>query len=195
MRIGLVSDIHGNHRALRRALHILGNVDQIFCLGDSINQFGFSNEVVHMLRERGAHTIWGNHEAIFFSPLGENARRCNSPNPELLGWLSQRPVTMERQVLGLNILLVHSTPSNPLGNYVGASTPSYDQQFSNLTAHIAVCGHTHQPSIKRIGQTLVINPGSVGEGRPEASGYVSSCAILEATSGDCQILDFTLDPD
>ena len=54
MRIGIVSDIHCNHEALRVALERMGDVDELLCAGDSVYQFRFSNEVMALLRERGA---------------------------------------------------------------------------------------------------------------------------------------------
>ncbi|MEK6739155.1 MAG: metallophosphoesterase, partial [Planctomycetota bacterium] len=64
MRIGIVSDIHCNHEALRVALERMGGVDELLCAGDSVYQFRFSNEVMALLRERGARYILGNHEEV-----------------------------------------------------------------------------------------------------------------------------------
>ena len=51
MRIGIVSDIHCNHEALRIALDRMGDVDELLCAGDAVYQFRFSNEVMQLLRE------------------------------------------------------------------------------------------------------------------------------------------------
>ncbi|HEY1433623.1 MAG TPA: metallophosphoesterase, partial [Stellaceae bacterium] len=68
MKIGIVSDLHCNHAGLLRALDILKDVDEVVCLGDSIYEYRFSNEVVRLLRDCGAHTILGNHEEGFLGP-------------------------------------------------------------------------------------------------------------------------------
>ena len=57
MKIGIVSDVHCNKRGLLRALDVIGDVDELICLGDSIYEYRFSNEVVQLLRDRGAHVI------------------------------------------------------------------------------------------------------------------------------------------
>jgi uncharacterized protein len=192
MRLGLISDIHGNYRALIKALDLLSAVDHVLCLGDCISQHGFSNEVVRVLRERQIATIWGNHEAMFYSPMGERTRFLNSPDPDLLAWLGERPLTLELNLLGRRILMVHSTPKDPIGDYVGSQNPSFAVEFASVAADIVLCGHTHQPFVKRVGNTQIINPGSVGEGRPEADGFVSSCAILHLPNGGCELIDFQL---
>src|SRR5271168_5268450 len=61
MLIGIVSDLHGNAAALVRAMELIGQADEWICLGDSIREYCFSNEVVSLLRSRGFITIQGNH--------------------------------------------------------------------------------------------------------------------------------------
>ncbi len=55
MKIGIVSDVHCNHAGLLQALELLGDADELICLGDSIYEYRFSNEVVRLLRDRGVH--------------------------------------------------------------------------------------------------------------------------------------------
>jgi len=66
LKFGIVSDIHCNAAGLRRALALMGDIDELICLGDSIWEYRFSNEVAQLLREQRAHTILGNHEEGFF---------------------------------------------------------------------------------------------------------------------------------
>lgn len=35
--------------------------------------------------------------------------------------------------------------------------------FEGLSVSVVVCGHTHRPSDRQVGQTRVVNAGSVGE--------------------------------
>ena len=50
MKLGIVSDLHCNIDGLKHALDIMGSVDELLCLGDSIYEYRFSNEVVALLR-------------------------------------------------------------------------------------------------------------------------------------------------
>ena len=74
MKIGIVSDIHCNAAGLAQALALMGDVEELICLGDSIYEYRFSNEVVRLLRDRDARVIVGNHEEYFFGPQGARAR-------------------------------------------------------------------------------------------------------------------------
>ena len=65
LKLGIVSDLHCNIDGLDRALEIMGPIDALLCLGDSISEYSFSNEVIGRLRELDALTILGNHEEIF----------------------------------------------------------------------------------------------------------------------------------
>ena len=51
MRLGIISDVHCNHEALRIALDRMGPVDELLCAGDAVYQFRFSNEVMGILRD------------------------------------------------------------------------------------------------------------------------------------------------
>ena len=95
MKIGIVSDLHCNHQGLLRAFEIIGDVDELICLGDSIYEYRFSNEVVRMLKGRGAHVILGNHEEGFLGPHGARARQADWIDRTLLDWLAERPHRVE----------------------------------------------------------------------------------------------------
>src|SRR3546814_15849555 len=98
--------------------------DLLLCLGDSIYEYRFSNEVVGVLKERGAHTIQGNHEEVFFSPQGARAREQDWIDQTSLAWLAGRPHRLELTLGGKRILLVHSTPWETRGGYVLPASPA-----------------------------------------------------------------------
>ena len=52
LKVGIVSDLHCNLEGLDLALQAMGDVDELLCLGDSIFEYRFSNEVVARLKER-----------------------------------------------------------------------------------------------------------------------------------------------
>lgn len=179
VRIGVVSDIHGNHRALARAIDLLGPIDRLLCVGDAINQHRFSNEVVAMLRDLDATTIWGNHEAAFFGPGSARLREANWIDRSAMQWLEERQTIETLELAGRRLLLVHSTPRQPFGNYVSLLNGGLDHHFADTGADVILCGHTHRPDAVWCGQTLVLNPGSAGEGMPRQNGYILSCAVLD----------------
>jgi len=191
MLIGIVSDLHGNALALLRAMELIGAVDEWVCLGDSIREYRFSNEVVALLRQRGFTTIQGNHEQIFYSPVGARSRAAPWIDPELMGWLAVQP---NRRVLhreGKEILLVHSTPWPSDGRYVCAHDRDF-HRFGETTADIVLYGHTHEPVVTRVGHSLVVNPGSTGESRLRNETLQMSCAVLDVTQASARIISFSI---
>ena len=189
VKLGIVSDLHCNIKGLDRALGLMGEVDQILCLGDTIYEYRFSNEVISRLIEIGAHTIQGNHEETFLGPMGARARAREGIDPDLMHWLSERPHRMELECDGKTVLMVHSTPWEPRGTYVYRHSPELER-FGEADAHFVLFGHTHQQVVHRAGDLLVVNPGSAGDARDPDNGRLLSCAILDTVTEDAQIIDF-----
>jgi putative phosphoesterase len=189
MKIGIVSDLHCNHRGLQRALDIIGDVDELLCLGDSIYEYRFSNEVVRLLKECGARVILGNHEEGFYGPQGARARGADWIDPELLGWLARRPHRLDLEFGGKRLLAVHSTPWEPRGTYVYPHSELL-ARFAESGADFVLYGHTHHQLVRRVGGALVINPGSAGEARDSGNGRQLSCAVLDTATEEVVLTDF-----
>jgi putative phosphoesterase len=189
VKLGIVSDIHCNAAGLRRAIDLMGDIDELICLGDSIWEYRFSNEVVALLEERAAHTILGNHEEGFLGPLGERARAREGTDPALLDWLAARPHRIELDCGGKRLLLVHSTPWEPRGAYIHPGDALL-ARFAEAEADIVLYGHTHRQVVKRFGDVLVVNPGSAGDARDHRNGRQLSCAVLDTASEEVRIIDY-----
>jgi putative phosphoesterase len=186
MIVGVVSDIHCNIDGLRRAIAAMGPIDHLICTGDAIYEYRFSNEVVALLRDYAADVIMGNHEETFFGPAGERARSAPWIHPSHFDWLAARPSAVELTLAGRTVLVVHSTPWSPRGEYVFPQSPSL-RRFGEVDADYVLYGHTHVPVVTRIGRPLIVNPGSAGEGR---NGMGLSCAILDLAAGDARIIQY-----
>jgi putative phosphoesterase len=189
VKFGIVSDIHCNAAGLHQALDLMGDIDELICLGDSIWEYRFSNEVALLLKEHAAHTILGNHEEIFFGPLGARARVRDDIDRELSGWLETRPHRIALDCAGKRLLLVHSTPWEPRGDYVMPESAQLER-FAEADADIVLYGHTHRQMVKRVGKVLVVNPGSTGDARDHRNGRQLSCAVLDTVSEEVSIIDF-----
>ena len=189
MKIGIVSDVHCNYAGLAQALAILGDVDELICLGDSIYEYRFSNEIVRLLRDREAHTILGNHEEGFLGPQGTRARQPDWIDRSLLAWLAEQPKRLELSIGGKKLLVVHSTPWEPPGTYVYPHS-SLLARFGEAAADFVLYGHTHHQLVRRVGKALVINPGSAGEARDSSNGRQLSCAVLDTVTEEVVVTDF-----
>ncbi len=189
MKIGIVSDVHCNQAGLLQALDILADIDELICLGDSIYEYRFSNEVVRLLKDRGAHTILGNHEEGFLGSQGTRARQPDWIDRSLLQWLAERPKRLELSIGGKKLLVVHSTPWEPRGTYVYPHS-SLLARFGEAAADFVLYGHTHHQLVRRVGKALVINPGSAGEARDSSNGRQLSCAVLDTATEEVVVTDF-----
>jgi putative phosphoesterase len=190
MKIGVVSDIHCNAAGLKAALQRLDAADEILCLGDSILEFRFSNEVAAILRERNAVTIHGNHEEVFYGPQGARARAAEGVDDELADWLGAQPRQRRLMRAGKSLHMVHSTPWEPRGDYVFPGSPDF-ARMGESGADILLYGHTHRAVAQRVGATLVVNPGSAGEARGHGPDATLSCALIDLPSGAVEIIRFT----
>jgi putative phosphoesterase len=193
LKIGIVSDLHCNIDGLDRALEIMGAIDALVCLGDSIYEYSFSNAVIGRLRALDALTILGNHEEVFLGAAGVRARSRADIDRSLLDWLAQRPHRHELRVDGKRILMVHSTPWEPRGSYVLPHSSEL-QRFGEADADIVLYGHTHRHFVGRIGRVLVVNPGSAGEARDPRNGRQLSCAVLDTVTEEVVVHNFPAPP-
>jgi len=189
LKIGIVSDVHCHIDGLDLALKAMGDVDELLCLGDSIFEYQFSNEVVARLIERRAHIVQGNHEEVFFSAAGVRARARPGIDPDLAAFLAGQPHRRTLELGGKRLLLIHSTPWEPRGDYVHPHSDKLNR-FAEADADVVLYGHTHCQVAKRIGKVLVINPGSAGDGRDSRNGRQLSCAMLDTVSEEVTIIDY-----
>ena len=189
MKLGIVSDIHCNIVGLKRAVELMGDIDELLCLGDSIYEDRFSNEVIRYLKEVGAHVILGNHEEGFLSPSGVRARGADWIDASMLSWMAEQPHRRELTFGNKKVLMVHSTPWEPRGAYVHP-TSSQIKRFGEVDADYVLYGHTHYQMAERIGKVMVINPGSAGDARDSRNGRQLSFAVLDTATDEVVITDY-----
>jgi putative phosphoesterase len=188
VRIGIVADIHGNHEALRIALGRMGDVDELLCAGDAVYQFRFSNEVMRLLRERDARYVLGNHEEVMLGRWGERTRAASGVDADELAYMAARPDRIDTQVNGKSLTMVHASPWRP-PEYVYPNSPNLSRLTEVGTDYI-VLGHTHYQMARRVGRSLVINPGSAGEARDPRNAFQLSYAILDTATDEVTFGDF-----
>ncbi|MBZ0309574.1 MAG: metallophosphatase family protein, partial [Anaerolineae bacterium] len=114
MRIGLISDIHGDIKALNRAFDLLDNrVEAIWCAGDLVGRGSHPNEVVEKVVGLGLPTVLGNHDEIalamgsYYSTREDSFLMCQ---PHTLHLLKTLPRTYRTRIGGRTIVMVHGTP-------------------------------------------------------------------------------------
>ena len=192
MKFGIVSDIHGNVDGLAEAFRLMGDVDEVLCLGDTVSQTRFSNGVVAMLRERGAHMVLGNHDVDYLRRLADTQVAAGKVDGELVDWLAGQPETHAFDVAGTQLLMTHATPWSRDYIYPGSKEMT---RFAEVEADFVLGGHTHTMFAGRIGRALVINPGSAGHSRFINGAPLLSCAVLDAITDEVRLIEFPDQPD
>lgn len=168
MKIGLISDIHGNYEALKAVLSELDQigVDQFYCLGDVVGYYSQVNEVCDELIRRDVRCVMGNHD--WYMASGTSCPRSRSVNDCLayqrrvitdrnLNWLRKFPV---QRTVG-RIRMVHGGWNNPVDEYLEPSR----EYFTGIDGEVFVSGHTHIQMLKIYPGKIYCNPGSVGQPR------------------------------
>ncbi len=189
MRLGIVSDIHCNIQGLERALDLMAPFDQLWCAGDSVFQFRWSNDVVRRLRELDAVVVLGNHEETLFGPDGQRALSNPKVDQELVAWLRQQPYRVERQVDGKKVVMTHGSPWEPWKEYHYPHEAVWSRA-AELDCDALIVGHTHYKMALRVGRVLVINPGSAGDPRDHRNDFQLSCATWDTTTGEVVFYDY-----
>jgi putative phosphoesterase len=185
VKLGIISDIHCNLAALHRVLAALSDADRLLCLGDCINAGRFCAGVVAALKERDALMVLGNHEEAYLA--SDAAKAPQHEEPQLLKWLALQPLRRKLEHDGTRVLMVHSTPWEPRGDYIFPHNEEI-ARFGETEADVVLYGHTHAPLIHRVGSVLVINPGSAGEPRYAQGGWHLHCAVLDTVSREAGLL-------
>ncbi len=188
-KLGIVSDIHCNLRGLELALENMGDIDQLWCAGDSVFQFRWSNEVVGRLRELGAVVVLGNHEETILSRDGERALSSPKIDQDLVAWMRAQPYRVESVVDGKKVLMTHGSPWEPWKDYHYPHERVWGRA-AELNVDTVIVGHTHFKMADRHGGVLVINPGSTGDPRDHRNDFQLSCAVWDTTTDEVTFYDY-----
>ncbi|MGE3834455.1 MAG: metallophosphoesterase [Acidimicrobiia bacterium] len=189
MLIGIMSDVHCNAAAMDRAVTELAPVvDAMLVAGDAVLQYRFSNEVVEAIREHDIPYVTGNHEWTLLEH-GQRALSAPEHRRSNIEFMAAAPARFEMQASGKRLLMVHASPFPPYGEYLHAGSPGL-ARCGEVDADILVLGHTHVPLATRVGSTLVVNPGSLGQGGDPSHPNMVSYGILDTDSDEFTVHRF-----
>lgn len=200
MKLGLLSDIHGNALALRAVLaraEQLG-VEALCVTGDIVGYYYHPDEVLELLDRWKTCRIQGNHERMLALVMaipallpelelryGRGLRRAiEDLQPEQQQALCTLPQQFSIELGGRKILLAHGTPWDADFYVYPDADDEIWSRFEAYAADLIVLGHTHYSMQRQVGQALVVNPGSVGQPRDGRPG--AAWALYDTDSGKCE---------
>jgi putative phosphoesterase len=192
VKIGILSDIHAEPKALRRVLADMPYVERVLCAGDAVSEYQFCAETVQLLQQVNAQCIQGNHEMVLFSD--RNAaylKKCQAEfAPALLDALATAPISLELDMAGARLLMVHASPWKPFEDYILPLSPQL-ARFARLPYDFVILGHTHVPMVECVDRVTVINPGSCSQ--PRDQDRRGSYAILDLERREVELRRVRLD--
>lgn len=201
MKVGLIADIHANFDALEAVLEEL-DVERIVCAGDLTGYGTEPNKVVERLRDEDAEVIRGNHDAKLvhqletrLNPAAELALEYNREFLEDENWeyIEELDNSKNVEIDGIETAIFHGSPRHELAEYVYSEEVDDEWLEDNFDSapDLVVLGHTHVPFKKELTDTVVVNPGSVGQ--PRDRNPDASYAVLDTGTMSVEIKRTTYD--
>jgi predicted phosphodiesterase len=181
MRIGLISDPHGNAFALGKVLDDLGRepVDTTVCLGDVAVLGPDPAGTIAMIRSRVEITVCGNTDQWLRDRL-DHAEVRGAGNERLrnlaawamdrisdddLAWIDALPQTVTIELpASRRLLAFHGSPRSNT-EVISALTPDEDLDAMIEDGYaFAAGGHTHIQLVRQLrrNNSVLLNPGSAG---------------------------------
>lgn len=194
MKIGIVSDIHGNVIALKAILNHLKNenYDYIYFLGDTIAIGPFPKECIELILSLpNAKCVLGNHEEYFINGVLEDSSYPMSEGEKKHQlWVSsvlsdtikenirKFPYMINETIEGIRVSFLHyglhnNTIKKTFKNIEKNITcETMDDLFDNIDADVIFYGHEHSSSNIK-GKKHYINVGSSGCTKSNFTHYTS----------------------
>ncbi|MBE2268284.1 MAG: metallophosphoesterase family protein [Anaerolinea sp.] len=184
MKIGVISDVHGDYHALESAIQQLDELHQvttIVCAGDLVGRGPDPDRVVQMIRERNFPTVRGNHDEWNYGLSVDNR-----------AYLKTLPLEWRGEFDGVQVYMTHGKPGNNLwGLYRDhVSNTLLNMMLASLNVDVLITGHTHVPLYVKVQNGCVINPGSLytfNNVRPTSHSY----GVLSLPEMDFVVYDLT----
>lgn len=211
MKIAIISDVHANLPALKTVLkhaHSLG-AKTTWNAGDFVGYGAYPDEVVRKLDKPNVISIIGNYDRkVLKLKLFSEKKKARMVPEKVFAfqWAYDRlspasrknllslPGQRRFKVRGWQVLITHGSPASET-EHLSPSTP--DERMRELaamtTANIIICGHSHKPFIRFVGETWFINPGSVG--RPDDGDPRASYALLRLKKESLEVTFYRLEYD
>ena len=196
MKIGVLSDIHGNDTALEVVLSDASSmgVEHLLILGDLVGYYYNPDKVLKQLQDWSYDMIAGNHEQLMKQSITDNdflekvTRQYGSGikmalqklTDEQIQYLVDLPEYKNVVLDNVDIGLYHGSPRDN-DEYIYPDV-DYDvlKQFSHVQHDYILMGHTHYPMCTHIENTTLLNPGSVGQ--PRDMGGLASWAMVNTSN-------------
>lgn len=192
MKVAVFADIHANIYALEAVLADCKEkaIDHFIVAGDLIGYYYWPQAVIrHLMNNPQVTCIRGNHEDILKETIDSPAAAliyrqkygsCYDVCHEMLSekeiqWLLNLPSRAEFALGGLNFSVHHGSPLG-VNQYIYPNAAAEVLASCHTSADFTILGHTHYPFVHHLKDSVLLNPGSVGQPR-DVGGYACYALI------------------
>ncbi len=181
MKVGILSDIHGNHYALKEVLKEARQIgiEKLLVLGDIVGYYYRPDLVLKLLSEWDYDIIKGNHEELLEKRYGNeidavelkkkygsgHEAALKNLDSETLQWLFSLPEHKVVTIDGVVFQLNHGSPES-IDEYIYPDAPVEKLERCNSDEYdFVLIGHSHYAFSYQCTNSMLINCGSVGQSR------------------------------
>ena len=223
MRVAIISDIHGNYRALISVFQDITKqrVDEIISLGDNVGYGPEPEDVVTFLQEQQVFSIMGNHEFAlidqsYYKKLNPSSKESLDITMQLISsesrvWLG----SLDRSAIRYNTRFIHGCPPDSITRYLFDPPESrLINIFNSYPEPVCFAGHTHllncfscsedatiesqEPHVGVMplveGRRYLFIPGSVGQPRDNVNNH-AKYGIWDISAGTFELRAVPYDVD
>lgn len=185
-KIGLISDVHATPEPLKEALSIFREqgVDQFFCAGDIAGYGDGLAQTIDLMAQSRCRSILGNHDVWYLD------RPKKETDTDVVDFFNSLPYVIRLTIASKKLYFVHASPTQSLMKGIHLLDEAglirqdqkkiWDDRLEDFDYDVLIVGHTHQVFAEKLGNTLVVNPGSTV--------FNHTCAILSLPEMTCQIM-------
>ena len=178
MKIGILSDLHGNFDATYSVLNSANQkgVSLLFILGDLVGYYFETQKILKILRKWKCHYVIGNHEKLLRDYDGRKKENLSFYytkrflTKKQLDFLYNFPDELSLKVQEKQFYLCHSNPYHNNEYLYPSMKQKIIKRFENRYEDIVIYGHTHYQFLCKDNKKIILNPGSVGQPRDKKGG-------------------------
>jgi len=200
MKIGMLSDAHGNIDGFLKALDILAsfNVDETYFLGDAVGYISTLKVLTYLTDNNSVITsILGNHDAMLLEKKSieiqkDKVYQLNQLKDELpakiVEHLNSLPQVIRKKVKCGKLTMMHGSPDDLTNGYIypDSSLKKYDA----IDDDFVFMANTHRPFIREQSNKVFVNVGSCG--LPRDQGSLGSVCVFDTDKGIATIYRYEM---
>ena len=205
VKLGIISDVHGNIEALDAVVRSLRDkgATRFICCGDIVGYGPDPNRCIETIRGMHCTCVAGNHDYVVagsvpirgFSSAAASAAlwtRNQLPESSRL-YLENLPLARSEE----SLLVVHSSPSAPDAWEYVLTLRAAAAEMGHYPGGVCVVGHSHQPlAVERLpGRSARRIREDTFNIRPDAKYFINAGSVGQPRDGDARACCLLFDED